>query len=143
MPDRLSQRPRAGWGRWIGKALVASPFVYLLASYLYWAMLKIWVTFIIGPFHFSDQCDVVHGGLPFWMVVILSPLTFPLHVAISIDPGDMRDTYVSWASDMAVEFAPFPKPLLAIGAAIMSAFAISIACVWCTYHILRKRRLSK
>ena len=132
---------RAGWR--IGKVLLLSPVIYIITSYLYWPFLKLSVTLLIGPFHFRDQCDIVHGGVPFWMVVVLSPLTFPLHILMSLGNKGLHNMYITWASDMAVEFAPFPGPIMAIGGAVIAAFAISIACVWCTYHILRKRRLSK
>jgi len=73
-------RSRGILPRRLAWAIAFSPVAYCAGSYLYWPVLKVLGTLAYGSFHFEDTCEVVHGGMPFPIIVLFSPVTLPLHL---------------------------------------------------------------
>jgi len=112
-------------GRKILRRLVLFGIACALASYAYWPALKGIGTQVYGEFHFEDRCQIVHGGVSFKTVVILSPLTVVYHLLVSTG----CDT-VDWIEEFRYA-VPQPKGGTAVVlGSLLAALVVSSLMVW-------------
>lgn len=113
--------------------LVYAPLAYLLTSYLYWAVLKAVGVLLVGNFHYQDNVSLVHGGAPFWLVVVFGPLTFPFHLMESIDTMPT----VAFIQEYRYGFNDPPHALLIVLLSAAISTAVSALAVLAVTRLLR------
>ena len=124
--------PRTAW-RLLIRTVVLSPVVYLLTSYLYWAVLKVVGVLMVGSFHYEDEISLVHGGAPLWLVVVFSPLTFPFHLmeSISCQPT------VAFITEFRYGWRAPPHALLIVLLSATISFVLAAAIIWAAIKAFR------
>jgi len=120
-------------GRWlhfIGVFLLA----LVLTPYGYWILLKVIGLIALGGLHYKNSCEFIHGNLPFWAIVAVSPISCAFHAIESWDFGCILYTK-EFAGPGQVEHA-----WMVVSLALLGSFSICALAIVGASRLARKSR---